>query len=77
MLARGNSTLALAAEAGYDGAIKKLRMCHHKDKLSKSILEEMLRKYHWACKDMKSEERERLDVFRFVFIILTTCMMEQ
>ena len=36
----------LAAEAGYDGAIKKLWMCYHKGKLSKSILEEMLRKHH-------------------------------
>jgi len=50
----------LAAEAGYDNAVKKLWKCFFSGKLTKSDLENTLRAHQASCDEMNSEDRERL-----------------
>ena len=60
----GNYDLAikhwhLSAAAGHDEAIKRLRDCFSKGKLSKPDLEKALRAHKAACDEMNSEVRKR------------------
>ena len=60
----GNAVLAfrhyrLGAEAGCKGHMDTLWKWFYQGKISKDILENTLRKYHQACDNMDSEERER------------------
>lgn len=60
----GNAVLAfrhyrLGAEAGCKDYMDTLWKWFYQGKISKDVLEDTLRKYHQACDNMNSEERER------------------
>ena len=54
----------LGAEAGYKAHMDTLWGVCNKGGMSKEDLEDTLRKYHQACDDMKSEERERYNAWK-------------